>query len=1277
MKSLTSQVRWQAARRLYSNALRLAVVPLIGSLACGTPPVRFLPIAPKADLPRAFDEAFRTEAIGDSHAAIDAHLGVVENAARADGDPWQVAALEASLDALALRAMPSLGDASSDAALATRTLEGDRIAHELSRIASQATGPFSKGLIARALTSMAQRRGDADEAKKWRTATACVREALVIGPTAWAPVTGVDEPGLLDRADAPILTAYATGDAFGTTVTPVPVRDRGCAIDLSAASARPGVREVVVDVNVPRGQTIGVALRAHGAAALRVGGMVVIRRRFELGDGEAARFAQVAVTAGELRIVARVGTAREQDSIEVDLWGQDGRPLESRVPALGSTAGARAIRAQAIAAPSPNRPEEMLLASAAALAAGDARDAERMLWPGAARAEARPELALVYGRAVENAQDLSPATRSERARGAYERTLELWPTSWEASIAHAVLAGMRRGRDEAGIETLRDLEAQRAKQPNTTSPMLDAFESLTSGREHLFDRASAAFARAQTGLGGTTLLADIEDAGTPRTGAELLAATCSTARAARRDTLACFDALRATGDHGAAMRELTRLQQVLGAPTRFAALELREAIAANDRAAIAGALANLLPGERTIGLLAPTLLAERIAPDAPRGLLALAPEMRDAPASIAPLLRASGDDPTREFDGVAERLAAQDRADSIMPGAATAVLTHVERYDVGASGLVRWILFDVRRVSGTTDVEENAQAAAPELWGRAAMRALRRRIFKRDGRVLEPERTPRASQAHADLAQLEQGDVVEAIYEGWLLPGDTGDIGIDTTDLLPERTAVHQATVELRLPRDLRGSVWSHPLLGKATERTEFNSRVLSWHLVDQPARRIEDGVPKMDRSAEVSFSTTQWQGVARVLRETIASLGEHDPEITAWAREAAEAAGGKPTRSTVDAVVAAAGKALREADASTFSDYGGSPSPAQSRTARTFLTSHDGSRSWLVVRALQELGIPCDLVVAESEPYSADPSFPPHFGRFSHPLVVAHLPATSEDASGRTLEPETRGDDVWIDADVQGPPLPAGRVSPELRGRLALRTDGMITQLPALGREGERDEVDVRLALDANGNARGTLAVVLRGREAQELSEAFFRVVGAERQQALRDVVLAWLPWANVDEVQLDSSEGSWQISLRADVSVSGYAQLEGGKTWLLPGLDTLHSSWPHSRVSTLGATFATRAGRESALALSTAVQYHVHRRVELPKGASVARLPGPIDVRAKFVEASRAIGVDRGGQVIEDDFVLGVATGTIAAKDYDAFVAVTRQADDGFLASTRVAVP
>jgi hypothetical protein len=275
-------------------------------------------------------------------------------------------------------------------------------------------------------------------------------------------------------------------------------------------------------------------------------------------------------------------------------------------------------------------------------------------------------------------------------------------------------------------------------------------------------------------------------------------------------------------------------------------------------------------------------------------------------------------------------------------------------------------------------------------------------------------------------------------------------------------------------------------------------------------------------------------------------------------------------------------------------------------------------------------------------------------------------------------------GKDLWIDPDVHGPPLPAGRISPELRGRLAMGFDGSIAPLPAssAGGDQERDEVDVRLALDAHGDAKGTFAVVLRGRQAQELAEAFVRLVGAERKRALRDVVLAWLPWANVESVELSSSEGSWQVSLRADVTVNGYAQLEGQKTWLLPGLDTLHSSWPRARVSSLGATYATRAGRESALAVSAAVQYHVHRRVVLPPGATVQQMPAPLDVKAKLVQASRKISVENGAagpstastNVVEDDFTLGVATGTVPQADYDAFVSVAHSADDGFLASTRV---
>ena len=1232
--------------------------------ACGRPEAR-APQGLRADLPALFDQAFREDAVGDPRLAVLAYLDVVRAAARADGDPWQVPALEASLDALAMRTMPALGEAERDAALAWRTGERARIVQDLAR--ADAEGPFARGILARALESMAERQGDASEAESQRRASGCAQEAVVVGPTTWTPVIGVEEAGPLDDGGARLEASYPRGDAFGTAAHPLTVGGRGCSLELSAESSRPGVREVVIDVEVPRNGVLGLVLRAHGAAALRAGGTMVIRRPFELGDGGAARFARVTATPGRLRIVARVGTGKDDDTVEIDVFDRDGRPLPAHAPAVGSTAPGRVTGVTPVQPAAPRRSQEALLVAASDLAASDPREAEQMLWETMQRPDAPPELALVYGRAVESARDLSAATRAERGRSAYERVLQAWPASWEGSIAHAVLAGVRRGREEAGIEVLRDLDTQRANaKEGGKHAVVDAFEALTAGRDQVFDRARVALGRARGALQGTALLADAERAATPRLGSELAGAMCDPATNPARDTLSCFDALRDLGDRPRAATELARLRALLGSPARFLAVEMRDALVAGDDAVAHRAFGAMLPAERSLT----ELDALDRSSDVRARLLLAALDAPDAPGALPSLLSAAGDDSARDLDGAAERVAAQDRKSPILPSAATAVLAHTERYEIDPSGRVHWLLFDVRRVSGTTDVEENAQAGAPDVWGRGTARAIRRRIIKRDGRVLEPEPTPRASQSHADLSQLEQGDVVEAVYEGWALPGDTGDVGIDTPDLLPARTAVHDATIELRMPRSLRGALWSHPLLGKAEERSEGATRVLVWRAVDHASRRVEDGVPEMDRSVRVSFSTADWASVARALRETLATLDDHGPEVGAWAHGAAPSApNGKPTLATLEAVVAGSGKALRESDAGALSDYAGGIASVQQTTARTFLASHDGSRSWLVLRALRELGVPSDLMVAEADPFSADPTFPPHFGRFTHPLVVAHV----------------EGHDVWIDADVEGPPLPAGRVSPELRGRFALAVDGTIAPLPPTGARDERDEIDVRLALDADGDARGTFAIVLRGRDAQTLAETLVKNVGAERQRALRDVVLAWLPWANVDDVELASSEGSWQVSVRANVTVSGYAQIEGAHTWLLPGLDTMHSSSPHARVSSLGSTFATRAGRESALALNRASQYHVHRRIELPKGARVSRMPGPLDLQTKLVEASRRIAVTgappsggaAAGTVLEDDFVLGVATGTIPLKDYDAFVAVAHAADDGFLASTRVTRP
>ena len=164
----------------------------------------------------------------------------------------------------------------------------------------------------------------------------------------------------------------------------------------------------------------------------------------------------------------------------------------------------------------------------------------------------------------------------------------------------------------------------------------------------------------------------------------------------------------------------------------------------------------------------------------------------------------------------------------------------------------------------------------------------------------------------------------------------------------------------------------------------------------------------------------------------------------------------------------------------------------------------------------------------------------------------------------------------------------------------------------------------------------------------------------------------------ASVNEVALSSSEGSWQIAIRASVTVSGYAQAEtttgkdAQKTWILPGLDPVHWVFPRPAVTSLVSMYATERTRESALAVGHAIQYHAHRRIELPSGTKIAKLPGPFDVSAVSLGASRTIAVS--GSTIEDNFTLNVPTGTIAPLDYAKFADAARRTDDAFMSSTRV---
>ncbi|MDI3289393.1 hypothetical protein [Polyangium sp. 15x6] len=1262
--------------RLHSARLGLVSAALLVAACLGPTPVA--PQAPpSAKLAESFVEALDAEAVDPLASAK--YLDAIDRAIANAGDPEALATVVASLDALAFREVEALG-LPGEQAVAYRSRDGIPAVVERLRAAWTAAGerlaqgddgsmlPVMRGMLATALHELAMYVGQEQAAMVWGERRGCAREAALIAPLDFAALRGLAEPSQIAPSGA-FGATYPGARPFFAEVTPHVVRADACRLDVNATFSLPGVRAVVVDIDNPREQKVFLSLSSTSAAVVDIAGTRVLRRGFEAGDGAVTRLGRIDLPAGRARVVVRVGQMSDGDQIELDVWGDDGLPLPLRAPSagdvatVGKTGGAMPIE---LTAWRPGEPT-LALTTAALLGLGEARDAEHLIEERGLPETSSPRAFLLAARATSKADDLPDSKQIERLRAYTEKALAKWPKAWEALVTRAALTERRRvvegltdALGELGVRppaTGQQPADKPAAEKAVTDPMTLTYVAAAAKRGQMLDVAEEAYRALETAVPGSPLLARVDTYLHGRIGADAVKAAC-TGGTSRAD-LACMYAHQQRGDTRAALSELGRVRRLRSAPDAFRDTEVGLHVLAGDLDATIAAYDATPPARRrlldALGFAAGRNRSDLVRPRLERDQRVAT----DAPYAI-PILRrilALEPDQARDLEAEGARLVSADRAANVMPGAGTAVLRHVERYAVDAGGVLRYLVYDLRRVSGTTDVAEGAVSYGPAIEANAAQRLLRRRIHKRDGRVVEPDQVAMAAQSHSDLSELEKGDYVEQILEGFVVPDAGGQIVVDGPDLLPARTGVREAEIELRRPASLALGLWSHPLLGKPQVRTEKGDEIRVWRIENKEPRRIEDGVPRLEQSVTISFGTQTWANLGRLLDDHVRALEDKDPYVARFAREAAGTVT-TPSRALVERVVTAVGKRVKVPGGGELSDvsamYGTGP---QQTTARTVLELGQGSRALVVWRALRELGVDARLAIAETEPFSGAADFPPHVGRFRYPLVVARLPEG----------------ELWIDADVDGPPLPPGRVSPELRGRNAILPDGSLVTVQGDASE-KGDEVEIRLALDASGVARGTFSIALRGREAQSLADSLDMVVGTDRREMLRNVVLTWVPWADVEDVELGSSEGSWEVSVRAKIAIYGYSQPEtrDGKTWLLPGLEPMHLARGFS--STLASFYASRAGRESALTIDRPFQYRVRRRIELPKGATIARAPASVKVAHDRFSASRE-GTYKEG-VIEESFLLDLPTGTVSANEYDSFVERVRAVDDGFMAGTRVKV-
>jgi hypothetical protein len=744
--------------------------------------------------------------------------------------------------------------------------------------ASQAYAPlFARGIVADALHELALFTGDEAAAATWRGRAGCAREAAVVGPLDATPLRSLTGPSPV--ANGPFPGTFSGNTPFARGLSPVRVKASGCVLSLTSTGALQGTRLVVVDLDSARAQTVGLALTSFSAALLDVGGLSVLSRGFEAGGDPVTRLAAVAVPAGKTRVVVRIANKGEDADLALSAWGEDGGPVPLVAPAAGDTAPGVPSAAKAIVL------EDALAADASAaqlaavslglMALGEGRDAEHLLEARVNKATRTPTLALLSARAIELADDLPDAKQAAASRVLLDELRSRAPEAWEGALLHARATELQKGSGEGPMRALSELGvlAPAGSAPSIDSPempekepysaeaprpapsapdaMTLAFVALLSDRSKLSDVARVAYESLAESAPGAPLLAHVDALLFQRAGQEARAALCH--GGLDRSSTNCLHTHAALGDHPAFVSELARLRRLHGSPDHLRVTELDELVRIGELDAALALYDALPPGERQL-LSVPAALAAKPSgrAAAKERLLRDRTTSRDAPYGLPGLswLTRLRPDPALAFEAEGRALVQKDRAQPFLPGAAVAVLRRVESYDLDASGLLHWVVYDLRRVTGTTDVEQGAQSFGPNVEGRTAQRLLRRRIHKRDGRILEPDAAANAAQ-QSDLSQLEQGDYVEQISEGWALPGGHRADPARHARPLPERTSVREATIELAPPEALPLALWSHPLLGKADGAASRGQATRSAPGTSQRgAASHRDGVPKMERAA-------------------------------------------------------------------------------------------------------------------------------------------------------------------------------------------------------------------------------------------------------------------------------------------------------------------------------------------------------------------------------------------------------------------------------------------
>ncbi|MEM6786387.1 MAG: hypothetical protein AAF715_02615 [Myxococcota bacterium] len=781
-----------------ARAWRAGLLLFLGGVAC-RPAVA--PATPASTLTEDFDIAVAREA--RSSTSLEPYLRLLDRAANAGRDEGAVATTLLALDALLRPELPTVPGLPGG--VAGRHPEGyAATAAWLRRAHAEVRAPWRKALYATALHELALRVGATVAAHRHRRAAGCPPEVSLVA-------RGVGSPSVSNpRAGAPMPRALPGPAPFRRSTPFVRVETDACTVDLDAAGRGPGPRWAALDVRLDAPEVLRLAVTASADVAVTIQGVPwVVHRPAPDFPGAVRRFGEARVGPGRARLWLRVASPAERGRVRLQLWGSHGQPLEVDAPRAGDVATASVADVRTVAPPVPPAASPAFRA-AVALALGQPREARRQLslgGDGGLSAEVVRLRAHAMMPKIERGEMLEGVARFRRR----------CPDCWEPTLR----AAQGAGGPEAVLAALGgSSSAIMVPEDPREDVMRVAFFALAAARAGFSEAARRAYDVVAARAPRTPLTGQLDEALFFRRGPHGVAAAC--AGATDRTRTRCFRARLDADDPRGAFQEMNRLRALRGNMSLLRADEVAGRLRYGDVDGALRVYAAMLPVRRPLAPL--DLFADRD-PETGRRLFDEAIDTPGAPRGF-PALGASLDptfDPIRHFSGAdAARSVAADRRLPFAPAAATAVLQHRQRYVVEASGRLRFLAHDLRRITGASPAMERPRAGR----GRWATSVLRQRLHRADGSIedlsLEGDRP-------ASEFQVAAGDYLETWMAGWGLPDDRGQLSFVTPDVVPRDVAVRDASLEFERPVDLLLSVAAAPGLGRSTTDSDGVTKTTTW----------------------------------------------------------------------------------------------------------------------------------------------------------------------------------------------------------------------------------------------------------------------------------------------------------------------------------------------------------------------------------------------------------------------------------------------------------------